>query len=105
VPCSRATIYRQCLKFDYKYNMNFKTLKLYYKLCRPHYMFPPIWPSSGVQSYVKIALKTAALFHLCCHASRFRSIICEHSATGCYDTILFLSNVKVISSALSATDT
>jgi hypothetical protein len=33
-PCSRATIYRRCLKFNYKYNMNVKTLKLYSKLCR-----------------------------------------------------------------------
>jgi hypothetical protein len=75
LPCSRATFYRRCLKFNYKYNMNFKTLKLYYKLCHPHYMFRPIWPSSGVKSYVKIALKTAALFRLCYHASRFWSIV------------------------------
>jgi hypothetical protein len=51
--------------------MNFKTLKLYYKLCRKHYMFRPIWPSSGVKSYIKIVLKTAALFHLCFPASHW----------------------------------
>jgi hypothetical protein len=54
--------------------MNFKTLKPYYKFCCTHYMFRPIWPS-GVKSYIKIALKTAALFHLCFPASRFRSIV------------------------------
>jgi hypothetical protein len=54
LPCSRATFYRRCLKFNYKYNMNFKTLKLYYKSCRPHYMFQPIWPSSGVKVMLKL---------------------------------------------------
>jgi hypothetical protein len=78
-PCSSATIYRRYLKFNYKYNMNFKTSKLYYKLCRTHYMFRPIWPSSGVKSYVKIALKTAALLHLRFPASgflKYSSLVC-----------------------------
>jgi hypothetical protein len=36
--------------------MNFKTLKLYYKLCCTHYMFRPIRPSSGVKSYISYVL-------------------------------------------------
>jgi hypothetical protein len=57
-------------------------------LCRTHYMFRPIWPSSGVNIYIKIALKTAALFHLCFPASRFQSIV--HRYVRCF-LLLFLS--------------
>jgi hypothetical protein len=38
-------------------------------------MFRPIWPSSGVKIIFKIALKTAALFHLRFLVSSFRSIV------------------------------
>jgi hypothetical protein len=86
-PCSRATIYRRYLKFNSKYNMNFKTFKLYYKLCRTHYMFRSIWQSSGVKSYIKIALKLLHFF-VCFPASRFRSIVHWYVR---YFLLLFLS--------------
>jgi hypothetical protein len=84
--------------------MNFKTLKLYYKLCRTHYMFRPIWPSSGVKIYIKIAFwlfevlftgMLGAIFVLLVPCTVVMNtveasecIISGHSATGCYDTIL-----------------
>jgi hypothetical protein len=51
-------------------------------------MFRPIWPSSDVNSYIKIALKTAALFHLCFPASHFRSIV--HWYVRCFLVIFVL---------------
>jgi hypothetical protein len=45
-------------------------------------MFRPIWPSSGIKSYIKIALKTTALFYLCFPVSCFRSIV--HLCVRCF---------------------